>query len=270
MENFKFLNFKNFNTFFIKESATKFTKVQDILYAKVKDEVVYYGDKDVILFKHPKNAGLIVFPNLETLQENRYVEEILFSFNNIINGYKPLCEKEEVKDCSITIKDGTKYLSCVNSKGKHELLDITGVTIKEQGHEFVFGVSSYARTGSLTDDIYPNMNEFYKWNEVEIKNGDEVDFELGYKKKFQFTKEQKEALDQLIEASKKLKDLNVGIVYDCSYCRTYAYRTDVFGKICYDGDPKGPNLDDYMDVLERIDIVDTDFNDDLRAFGFEK
>lgn len=270
MENFKFLNFKNFNTFYIKESATKFTKVQDILYAKVKDEVVYYGDRDVVLFKHPKNADLVIFPNLEKLQANSYCEDILFSFNNVIDGYKPLYEKEEVKGCSIFLKDGIKYLKCVNSKGERELLEITGVTIQEEGNQYVFGVSSYARTSSLTDDIYPNMSEFYKWNEVEIKEGDEVNFELGYKKKFQFTKEQKSALNQLIEASKKLKELNVNIAYDCSYCKTYAYRTDVFGEIYYDGGPVTYSLDDYMDVLERIDIVDTDFNDDLGSFGFEK
>lgn len=268
MENFKFLNFKNFHTFYIKESATKFTKVQEILYAKVKDEVVYYGDGDVVLFKHPKNADLIVFPNLEDLQNNHCVREILFSFNNIIDGYKPLCEKEEVKDCSITIKDGTKYLSCVNSKGEYELLDITGVTIQDQGHDFVFGVSSYARTGSLTDDIYTNMNEFYKWNEVEIKNGDEVKFELGYKKRFQFTKEQREALDQLVEASKRLKKLNVNIAYDCNRCKTYAYRTDVFGTIQYNGCESDRSLNEYFDVLESIGIVDTDFNDDLSSFEF--
>lgn len=270
MENFRFLNFKNFHTFYIKESATKFTKVQDILYAKVKDEVVYYGNGDVVLFKHPRNAELIVFSNLEDLQNNHYIKEILFSFNNIIDGYKPLCEKEEVKDCSITIKDGIKYLSCINSRGDSELLDITGVTIQEQGHDFVFGVSSYARTGSLIDNIYTNMKEFYKWNEVEIKKGDEVNFELGYKKRFQFTKEQRDVLDQLVEIRKKLKDLNIGLIYDCSYCRTYAYRTDVFGEIGYYGGQRDHDLEEYFDVLERIDVVDTDFNDDLSSFGFEK
>lgn len=268
MENFKFLNFKNFNTFYIKESATKFTKVQDILYAKVKDEVVYYGDEDVVLFKHPRNAELIVFPNLEDLQNNNCVKEVLSSFDDAISGYRPLYEKEEVKGCRIVNNDGIRYLKCVDSKGEYELLNITGVTIQDKEGDYVFGVSSYARTGSLTDDIYPNMNEFYKWNEVEIKNGDDVKFELGYKKKFQFTKEQKEALDQLIEASKKLKKLNVNIAYDCNKCNTYAYRTDVFGTIQYNGCESDRSLYEYFDVLERIDIVDTDFNDELSAFEF--